>query len=241
MARSTRTGGRQPASVYWRRRLAVLAIVLLLIVGISRLFFGGDDKPDDTAAQVADKPAATVTVTPTPDADPSQQAGDATGEKPSKPTKPKSSAPPDPTGECSPSDVIVEPAVANGYAEDNVTIPLEVHTVKAAACIWKVSDDALQVRISQKGGDLVWSTVACPKAVPTKDVVVRRDTVTTVPLTWTGRRIVADECTGHGPWVKPNFFVIVASALGGEPSTATFGLYKPGTTLPRTEPSSKAD
>ncbi|TQL66606.1 hypothetical protein FB381_0469 [Nocardioides albertanoniae] len=222
----------------------MLAIVLLLIVGISRLFVGGSDEPDDTASQVADKPAATVTVTPTPDADPSKQAGDATGGKPEKPGKPEkstSSAPPEPTGECSPSDVILKPAVTNGYAEDNVTIPLEVRTAKAAACIWKVSDDALQVRISQKGGDLVWSTVACPKAVPTKDIVLRRDTVTTLPLTWSGRRIVADECTGHGPWVKPNFFVIVASALGGEPSSATFGLYKPGSTLPRTEPDTPAN
>jgi len=94
------------------------------------------------------------------------------------------------------------------------------------------------VRISQKGGDLVWSTVDCRKAVPTKEIVVRRDVVTTLPLTWTGRRVVAGECTGHGPWVKPNFFVIVASALGGEPSSATFGLYKPGTALSRTEPDS---
>ncbi|MGH3350795.1 MAG: hypothetical protein ACRDPS_09040 [Nocardioides sp.] len=235
MARATRTGGRLPASVYWRRRLAVLAIVLLLIVGISRFFLNGSDDPDDTASPVADEPTATVTVTPTPDAKPSKKAGNATG---TKPAKPKSSAPPDPTGECSPSDVVVEPAVTNGYAEDNVTIPLQVRTVKAEACTWKVSADALQVRISQKGGDLVWSTVVCPKAVPTKDIVLRRDTVTTLPLTWSGRRVVANECTGHGPWMKPNFFVIVASALGGEPSSATFGLYKPGTALPRTEPDS---
>lgn len=235
MARARRTGGRLPASVYWRRRLAVLSIVLLLIVGISRLFFNGSDGADDTATPVADEPTATVTVTPTPSAEPSKQAGKAGG---NKPAKPKSSAPPEPTGECSPSDIVVEPAVTDGYSYDNVTIPLQLRTVKATACTWKLSADALQVRISQKGGDLVWSTVDCPKAVPTKEIVVRRDVVTTLPLTWTGRRVVAGECTGHGPWVKPNFFVIVAAALGGEPSSATFGLYKPGTALSRTEPDS---
>lgn len=238
MARARRTGGRLPASVYWRRRLAVLSIVLLLIVGISRFFFNGSDAPDDTAAPVAEAPTATVTVTPTPNAEPSKQAGDAGGA--GKPKKPKSSAPPAPTGECSPSDVVVEPAMNDGYAEDNVTIPLQLRTVKAAACTWKLSSDALQVRISQKSGDLVWSTVDCPKAVPTKEIVVRRDVVTTLSLTWSGRRVVAGECTGHGPWVKPSFFVIVAAALGGEPSTATFGLYKPGTALSRTEPDSPA-
>lgn len=236
MARSRRTGGRLPASVYWRRRLAVLSIVLLLIVGISRFFFSGSDGADDTATPVADEPTATVTVTPTPTAKPSQEAGNAGGDN--KPKKPKSSAPPEPTGECSPSDIIVEPAVTDGYSYDNVTIPLQLRTVKASACTWKLSADALQVRISQKGGDLVWSTVDCPKAVPTKEIVVRRDVVTTLPLTWTGRRVVAGECTGHGPWVKPNFFVIVAAALGGEPSSATFGLYKPGSALSRTEPDS---
>ena len=215
----------------------MLTVVVLLVVGISRFFFNGSDGSDDTASPVAGKPAATVTVTPTPDAEPSKKAGSASGDKANKP---KSSAPPESTGECSPSDIVVEPAVAAGYAEDNVTIPLQVHTVKAAACTWKLSADALQVRISQKGGDLVWSTVVCPKAVPTKDIVVRRDTVTTLPLTWSGRRVVASECTGHGPWVKPNFFVIVASALGGEPSSATFGLYKPGTALSHTEPDSPA-
>lgn len=225
-----------PASVYWRRRLAVLGIVLLLIVGISRFFLSGSDAADDTATPVADEPTATVTVTPTPTAKPSKEAGNAGGNN--KPKKPKSSAPPEPTGECSPSDIVVEPAVADGYSYDNVTIPLQLRTVKASACTWKLSADALQVRISQKGGDLVWSTVDCAKAVPTKEIVVRRDVVTTLPLTWTGRRVVAGECTGHGPWVKPNFFVIVASALGGEPSSATFGLYKPGTALSRTEPDS---
>lgn len=236
MARSRRTGGRLPASVYWRRRLAVLSIVLLLIVGISRFFFSGSDGADDTATPVADEPTATVTVTPTPSAKPSKEAGNAGGNN--KPKKPKSSAPPEPTGECSPSDIVVEPAVTDGYSYDNVTIPLQLRTVKASACTWKLSADALQVRISQKGGDLVWSTVDCAKAVPTREIVLRRDVVTTLPLTWTGRRVVAGECTGHGPWVKPNFFVIVASALGGEPSSATFGLYKPGTALSRTEPDS---
>ncbi|EGD45383.1 hypothetical protein ACWZJV_12520 [Nocardioides sp. WG-D5] len=236
MARARRSGGRLPASVYWRRRLAVLGIVMLLIVGISRFFLNGSDASDDTATPVADEPTATVTVTPTPSAEPSKKAGKVGGGN--KPAKPKSSAPPEPTGECSPSDIVVEPAVTNGYSYDNVTIPLQLRTVKATACTWKLSADALQVRISQKGGDLVWSTVDCPKAVPTKEIVVRRDVVTTLPLTWTGRRVVAGECTGHGPWVKPNFFTIVAAALGGEPSSATFGLYKPGTALSRTEPDS---
>jgi hypothetical protein len=235
MARSRRTGGRLPASVYWRRRLAVLSIVLLLSVGISRFFFSGSDAADDTATPVADEPTATVTVTPTPTAKPSKEAGNVGG---NTPKKPKISAPPEPTGECSPSDIVVEPAVTDAYSYDNVTIPLQLRTVKASACTWKLSADALQVRISQKGGDLVWSTVDCAKAVPTKEIVVRRDVVTTLPLTWTGRRVVAGECTDHGPWVKPNFFVIVASALGGEPSSATFGLYKPGTALSRTEPDS---
>lgn len=216
----SRSHGRLPASVYWRRRLAVLSIGVLLVVGLTRLIFGGGgDDAENTASTVAGKPAATVTVTPTPSTQPT----------PSDP--PASTAPAQPVGYCKASDIAVSPDVKDAYAYDNVAIGLVLHTVRSPACIWKVSADALQVRISSKSGDPVWGTVDCPQAVPDKEIVVRRDTAVTLPLTWSSRRVVAGECTSHGPWVKPGGFVIVASSLGGEPATGDFALHEPGTTL----------
>lgn len=225
----SRSHGRLPASVYWRRRLAVLSIGVLLVVGLTRLIAGGgDDDAENTASTVAGKPAATVTVTPTPST------------RPTPTEAPTPTAPAQPVGFCKAADVAVKPDVKDAYAYDNVTIALVLHTVKSPACIWKVSADALQVRISSKSGDPVWGTVDCPQAVPDKEVVVRRDSTVTLPLTWSSRRVVAGECTSHGPWVKPGRFVIVASSLGGEPATGDFALHEPGDPLtppPSTSPS----
>lgn len=225
----SRSPGRLPASVYWRRRLAVLSIGVLLVVGLTRLVIGGGgDDAENTASTVAGKPAATVTVTPTPSA------------RPTRTDAPASTAPAQPVGYCKASDIAVRPEVQDAYAYDNVTIALVLQTVKSPACTWKVSADALQVRISSKSGGPVWGTVDCPQAVPDKEIVVRRDTTVTLPLTWSSRRVVAGECTSHGPWVKPGSFVIVASSLGGEPATGEFALHEPGAPLapsPSTSPS----
>ncbi|MBO0842643.1 MAG: hypothetical protein J2O46_05620 [Nocardioides sp.] len=226
MPRQTRprTRGRLPASVYWRRRLAVISIGVLLVIGLTRLVVGGGDSDTVTQVAGAGKPTATVTVTPTPKAPAAQKTGSA-GSAGSRST---SEAAVQPTASCQASDVVVKPAVARAYAYDNVTIRLLLRTAKSPACVWKVSADALQVRVSSKAGDLVWGTVDCPQAVPNKEIVVRHDTTVTLPLVWSSRRVVAGECTSHGPWVQPSTFTVVASSLGGEPASTSFALYEPG-------------
>ena len=131
----------------------MLGIVLLLVVGISRFFLNGSDAADDTAAPVADEPTATVTVTPTPSAKPSKEAGSA-----GKPKKPKSSAPPEPTGECSPSDIVVEPAVSDGYSYDNVTIPLQLkdpYGLAILACIITATPGTIWMSYRPADGQLL--------------------------------------------------------------------------------------
>src|SRR3954451_8068260 len=57
------TRGRLPARVYWVRRLMVLGVAVLLVVGIARLLGGSSDGSSgtDRAATVADTADATAT------------------------------------------------------------------------------------------------------------------------------------------------------------------------------------
>src|SRR5699024_2456366 len=89
-------------------------------------------------------------------------------------------APPTPSGPCPASDVTVLPSVTAAVAGTPVPIVLTLKTAKTPACTWQVSRKTVQVKVASAAGAAVWSTVQCPKAMPTSDVVVYRDTPTTV-------------------------------------------------------------
>jgi len=251
------TRGRLPSSVYWRRRLVVITLALLLVVVIAKVLGGGGSSDGGPAAALSDQhgpssapstvesttapttsagtPSASVTYgPPAPPTAADSASGNASAGSSTSPT----SDLPDPVGDCAASDVAVRPGVdGTAYAYDSVTLALQLHTLSATACTWHVSPDALQVRIT-RGGGLVWSTIDCRGAVPSKDVVVRRDSVTVLPIEWQGHRVVADACSTHAPWSKPGTFTLTASALGGEPAHTTFDLLAPGETPTASQDSS---
>lgn len=245
------TRGPLPSSVYWRRRLVIITIALLLVVGIAKLLGGGGGGGSRSdAAKLSDQGSSTLSTSPTPSAAPTSPpvttrpyvpptvtygpsappvaASPPTAAGSTKaPSGTPTSALPEPVGDCSASDVAVTPSVSTAYAYESVTVALQLHTLTATACTWHVSPDALQVEISRKGGQ-VWSTVECPAAIPSTDVVVRRDSLTTLPVVWQGHRVVADSCSAHAPWSTPGTLTVVASSLGGEPAQTTFPLLAPG-------------
>jgi len=226
------TRGPLPSSVYWRRRLVIVTLGLLLVVVIAKVLGGGSDGRTDRAAeQVAagSSPAVTVTVTPSEETSGAGVPADGSGKHgKTAPTAPTTTALPTPTGDCAPSDVVVTPSVTDAYVGSPVTVTLQLKTQTTPACTWSVSSDALQVRIS-KGGRTVWSTLDCPKAVPSSDVTVYRDAVTDVSLSWLGHR--SDQtCSVHTPWAVRGNYHISATALGGEPASGTFVLGVPGET-----------
>jgi hypothetical protein len=232
------TRGPLPSSVYWRRRLILLTVSLVLLIGIARFLGGGSDgRSDSSAATVSTSTRPTVTVTVSPTTVSSAPALPGVPGRHTAPVVPTTTAPPTPTGDCAPADIVAVPTVTGAYAGSPVTVALQLRTRTTPACTWRVTRDAVQVRIS-RGGLRVWSTALCPQAVPAADLVVRRDTTTTLALTWDGHR--SDQsCSVHTPWAPPGRYSIVAAALGGEPGEAGFTLARPtiGGTSPSTSPS----
>lgn len=213
------TRGPLPAGVYWRRRLVVLGLCLLLVFVVTRLFGGGDDG-EPTGA------------------DATQVSGEATGapadektQRRTKPKKPKKSTAPQepvlaqPDGPCDDADIAITPTVDQAVAGRPVTVTLQLRTATSPACTWRVSPKHVAVKITS-GDDRIWTSGECPKAVPTQDVVVRRDVTTFVDVVWKARRSAAG-CPVQTDWARAGTYRVHAAALGGEPADAAFELKLP--------------
>jgi hypothetical protein len=216
------TRGPLPARVYWFRRLLVLGTAFALVFGIGRLLVGGSDASSgpDAAAQVAADTSPTVL----PTDDLPTMATTPTGKRRTK------SADPSPTlaapeGECDGSDIAVTPEVTDAVAGRPVLIVLQLRTLESEACTWRIGRDALTVGITS-GKDQIWSSRQCPRAIPVRDVVVRKAVTTKVGIQWSAKRS-DDECSKFTQWAMPGWYHVAAAALGGEPSDLQFELERP--------------
>lgn len=217
------TRGPLPARVYWVRRMLVLGFALLLVVGIARVLGSGSDgsSAPDRATQVA------ADSTPSSPTSPTSPTARQTG-KDKQPGEGKSSKVPPlalPSGPCQDGDVAVTPQIKRAVAGRDIFIVLSLRTLESEACTWRVSPTNLTVKVTS-GKDDIWTSRECPRAIPVRDVVVRKDVTTTVGLTWNSRR--SDEgCSRLTEWALPGYYHIAASALGGEPSDLQFRLATP--------------
>ncbi len=218
------TRGPLPARVYWTRRLMVFGTAFLLVLGLARILTGGSDvsssSEEPRAVQVAATPKATGASTPEPTATETR--------KQKKPKKQKTEKEPvlaQPEGPCTDRDVAVTPTVENSVAGRSVFMVLELRTVTSAACTWRVSPDTLTLKVTS-GRDQIWSSQQCPRAVPTKSVVIRSAVSSKVGIRWSGRRS-DDGCTRLTEWALPGWYHLAAAALAGEPSDLQFELERP--------------
>lgn len=221
------TRGPLPASVYWRRRLAallVLVTIVSLFAGAVRLVTGGDDEPQGQvalsgAATGAGETSAAPTATPTEDA--------ATGRRATKGRRGKPQAPalPEPQGSCADEDVRARPEVDRAVAGRPVTVRLTLSTTLAVACTWELSPDSFTWKITS-GSDEIWSSRECPRATPVEELVLRRDSETTTRLTWGGKRS-DDGCTRFTEWAMAGYYHVTVSPLAGEPRDVQFQLSAP--------------
>lgn len=221
---SSMTRGPLSAGVYWRRRLAVLGVAVLLVVGLARVLGAGSDgsSGDDGKASLADAPASSAT-------SPAGNTSDipSTPRTPTTPAAPTTTAPAVPTGPCEDSDVAVTPEVgeAIGGPQHGVTIQLQVRSISEEACTWKVSPSTLSLKITS-GSDDIWSSRECPRVIPQQRVTVRRAESTTLGVVWNSRRS-DEECSRLTEWAAPGWYHVSAAALGGEPSEVQFELTAP--------------
>ncbi len=214
------TRGPLPPGVYWRRRVLVLGLALVLVVIFANVLRGGSDGASDDDGGVAEQAAGSPTSTPTDD--PTRKQG---GKK-NKPKKTPTTTPmPEPTGPCLEDDILVQPVVEKAVAGTDVMIGLELRTRTAEACTWQVSPDHLTLKVTS-GSDDIWASRECPRAVPVTDVVVRQDFTTKVGVVWNGQRSDAG-CTRNAGWAMPGYYHVAAAPLGGEPAEVQFQLTKP--------------
>jgi hypothetical protein len=220
------TRGPLPARVYWTRRLVVLGLPLLLVFVIARVLGAGSDASStaERATPVAADQSSAAT-DPTDDSAPLGQTGTGRPHHPGKHHTRKEPVLAEPDGPCADEDVAVRPKVEDAVAGRDVSIALVLRTLESEACTWQVSPQTVTLKISS-GKDDIWSTRQCPRAIPTRDVVVRRDEPTSVDVTWSARRS-DEECSRLTEWALPGYYHLVASALAGEPEDEQFELRAP--------------
>ena len=217
---------RLPARVYWVRRLAVLGTAALMVFALGRLLVGGSDGSDSASADPgAVQVAATLSPSVTSSGPTILMPKGTNLPKHSKPPKPTPTPIAQPSGPCAPEDVAITPEVRSNIGGSDVVVALTFRTLVAAACTFDVSDKSVTMRITS-GRDFIWSTSQCPAAMPTTNVVVRRDIATYVYVTWNGRRSDAT-CSRLTDWAYPGWYHVKVAALGGEPADEQFQLAAP--------------
>lgn len=238
------TRGPLPAGVYWRRRLLLLAVAAVLVLGLARVLGGSSDgvSADAGVAEqaAAVPPSTTPSQTTSPTASPTAKPGKRN--RPSAtPTTPAPPPPAVPDGPCDETDLAITPAAVDAVAGRDVVILLELRTIVDPACTWRISSGNLSVKLTS-GAEDIWSSQECPAAVPVKDLVVRSAEPTTVALVWNAKRSDED-CSRLTDWALPGDYHVVAAALGGEPTDVQFTLEAPvgdivtETAAPSQEPS----
>lgn len=220
------TRGPLSAGVYWRRRLVLLSVATILVVGLARLLGGSSDGSSSDAGVVEQAAAAPTSTAPNPSPTEKPDKGKGKGNRPS--ATPTTEAPPPlavPDGPCVESDIVITPSAVDAVAGRDVVILLALSTIVDPACTWRVSSGSLSVKLTS-GDDDIWSSQQCPSVVPVKDVIVRSAEPTTVALVWNAKRSDED-CSRLTEWAEIGDYHVIAAALGGEPTDVQFTLEAP--------------
>jgi hypothetical protein len=246
MTALTAPKGPLPARVYWARRLALLAVVFLLVFGTARFLGGSSDgkseggvaattvaaesttDAEETGAPAEGDETAGETSVETPGADTPAPGQGGKNQQPVVETPAPTPTPPplpEPGGPCANEDVVVTPVLGEVRGGGQVEIGLNLRTKTAPACTWQVSGDTVTVKITS-GSDDIWQSRHCPQVVPVQDVVVYQATDTVVPMVWNGRRSNED-CSAQNDWARVGFYHVVAAAYAGEPTDVQFELRVP--------------
>jgi hypothetical protein len=224
MARMTR--GRLPARVYWVRRLMVLGIAGLLVVGLAKMLGGSSDASsgNDAARDVAATSPTTGAVTPSTPVTSSPATGSV---RHHDRQKSDATATPVamPSGPCAASDVAITPSVPRPVAGRDIDLVLDVSSVETPACTWTLSAKTLALKITS-GNDLIWTTTQCARAIPQQDLVLRQSQPTRVRLTWDAQRSEPG-CPARSVWALPGTYHLEVAALAGRPQSVTFLLSAP--------------
>jgi hypothetical protein len=221
------TRGRLPARVYWVRRLMVLGIAGLLVVGVARMLGGSSDASsgDDSARNVAaTSPPTGGVVTPT-SSGPSSTATRSVRHHHRRQADDPVTAVAMPSGPCAASDVAITPSVPRPVAGRDIAVVLDLSSLNTPACTWSLSAKTMAMRITS-GNDLIWTTTQCARTIPREDLVLRQSPPTRLRLTWNAQRSEPG-CPARSQWALPGTYHLQVAALAGRPQSVTFLLTAP--------------
>lgn len=183
--------GPLPPGVYWRRRLTVLAVLLLVVLAIWFIFLrGGGDGGD-----VGPTPAPTPTVEPT------------------SPTAAPSPTPtPSPTRTddlCLDADILVEASAEFPIypVGSTPTLSLAITNIGTAECRRNVGPGANELWIEQSG-EVLWSSDDCNPSDASDIVSLKRGEEFITQLTWDGRTS-ATGCPSDQPLVEAGEYQVL--------------------------------
>ncbi|WP_157953075.1 hypothetical protein [Nocardioides allogilvus] len=231
--------GPLPARVYWTRRLLLLGLALVLVIGFARILGGSSDGSDD-GAKATTVGVTTSEPTETPTTEPVKRKRK---KKKQTPTEPPLA---EPTGPCENSDIVATPVVTEAQGGVDVPITLNLRTLESPACTWTVSPDTLTVSITS-GNDAIWASRECPASIVPQEVVVRQAVDAPISVVWEDARRSDEGCTAQREWARLGYYHVEAAALGGEPTDVQFELVRPAsavitkTITPKPEPTTKGN
>lgn len=196
--------GPEPPNTYWRRRAAVLGVlVVILLLGwlLLRAVFGSSAEPE------AQDPSASPSASPTASASP--EPSDAS---PSASAAPNSSASPSPSARSTCSDSDIEVAASTSASSTSVGagmgLTMTVTNTGDAACNRDVGAGANELRITS-GSVLVWSSDFCSPSSESDVVALMPGKPFTTSVTWSGT-VTAKDCPADQPLAQSGTYKVQA-------------------------------
>ncbi len=210
MSSVVRPQGRLPARVYWVRRLVLVVLVALLVVGVQRLLTSESSTTSEEKSPAAASVVGAPFDLPTLSAVPSGSPGMVVASPRRKAKLPR------PDGPCDAADVTVTPVIESAHIGRPVQIILELTTTESEACTFEVSAATVAVNVSTTSSarELLWTSQDCPVALAETTVVARQEVPGRAVAEWTGRRSEGT-CSSVQPFVVPGRYLAEAVALGG--------------------------
>ena len=193
---------RLPAEIYWRRRLLLLAVLILIAwLGVQLWPGAGDDERPVSA------PVPTATPSPTPEPAPTDGTTTVALASGSK--------------VCDPESIRVTPSVPDGQkTREPVDIDLTISSTSKRPCTFTESSSDLLVVISA-GKTAIWDSTVCKGALVSDDVKLSPGWSTVVPVEWSGRGS-GPACSKKEGWATPGSYKVEIGTLGGEPGKTKF-------------------
>ena len=194
--------GNKPARVYWRRRIEILVVLVILVLFVGKACSGGSQPVADNTPL----PAVTTTSssTPTPSASTAVSASPTSSPSPTAARTPAK-------GECNDSQVRVY--VTAESLENPVGGPVLMRFVVATnsdtTCLRDVGGSQNEVRITSASGNRIWSSDDCNPGGAANVRPISQSSPYAVTVEWNGK-VSKPGCSGSKPEASNGSYAIVA-------------------------------